>query len=354
MGTALLLAVVVGSATIPIPESAIRFPDPSGSAGVGMRQEVLMLTRALSDSGGLMRAVGPGPQQLVARWTAGQLNAAEKVAVLLGGAAFHDTALLRIYDEASRDPDRRVLQAAVAGFFALIGDDPPLPSTVADTAAERERFSDLVRSFGWALRSKPLVGIWVDSFAAGRGHPISGRFALRRSGEQCLRAIREIARPEDLPEVLALWPLLVSDGDRVGVMRTLEMITLQKLVDEPEDPAKPRGAWLTRAGLARVDAWVAGTCRPPNGLSQVRAAFERNKLVEPGGTPSPEAWFRLMRFKYASFLPLALEHLSDLTGTRLAVDRHDFDGTTNANARNAIAQVLPISSGTAVPQRRRR
>ena len=173
----------------------MRFPDPSGSAGVGMRQEVLMLTRALSDSGGVMRSVGPGPQQLVARWTAGRLNAAEKVAVLLGGAAFHDPALLRIYDEASRDPDRRVLQAAVAGFFALIGDDPPLPSTVSDTAAERERFGDLVRTFGWALRSKPLVGIWVDSFAAGRGLPMSGRLALRRRGPPCLPAERREAAP---------------------------------------------------------------------------------------------------------------------------------------------------------------
>jgi hypothetical protein len=352
MGPALLLAAVIGVARIPIPESAMRFPDASGFAGVGARPEVLMVEKVLRESGEAMRAVGPGPQQIVARWEAGTLNAAEKVAALLGGAAFHDAALLPIYRHAARDPDPRVLRAGVVGFFALIGDQPPVPSAVGGAASERDRFADLAGKLAWALRTGPLVRVWVDSYAAARGVSPGGRFALRRTRETCMAAIRSIARPEDLPELLALWPLLDNQNDRVSLMRTIEIVTLQKLVNAPVDPSKPRGEMFIRGGLAMIDAWVAGLCRPVNGLTQVRLAFERNRLVAPGEPLVPEAWFKLMRLGYAPFLPLAVEHLADLTGTWVSSDRHNLHGPQNNNARKALAEVLPVSSGQAPQQQR--
>jgi hypothetical protein len=351
---ALLLAVVVGAGRVPIPESVMRFPDASGFAGIGPRQEVLMVEKVLKDAGLAVRALAPGPQQLAARWEAGRLNAAEKVAALLGGAAFHDGALLPIYASAVRDPDPRILKAGVVGLAALIGDRVPVPSAVTGAAEQRERLAEMTGGLVQAVRLRPLVRVWADSYAAARGIPPRGRFALRRSPEVCLWAIREIARPEDLPDLLALWPLLDGPNDRVSLMRTIEIVTLQKLVNAPADPAKPRGEMFVRGGLALVDGWVSDLCRPVDGLAQMRLAFERNRLVTPGAPLAPEAWFKLMKLGYAPFLPLAIEHLADLTGAQVAFDRHDPDGAANANARKALAEILPVSSGIAPPPPRRR
>ena len=354
MGPSFLLAVVAGAGIVPIPESVMRFPDPTAFPGTGTRRQTTMVSTVLEQAGSAMRASGPGPQQLVSRWLAGDLNAAEQVAVLLGGAAFHDPALLRIYDEATRSPDARVRKAAAVGLFALIGDAPPLPSTVADTAAEWERLSALVRRLGWATRARSLVGIWVDSYAASQGSHRPERFAFRRGPNQCLKAIRELAQPEDLPDVIALWPMLAGDGDRLHVMRTLEMITMQQLVPGSMDPHKPRGKWQTDAGLYLVDSWVARTCRPVDGWAQLRGAFEANRLHAGEGSPPPAAWFRMLQFRYPSLAPLAIERLADLTGTAVVVDRQSLDNPENDAAHRRVAAALPISSVTQVSRERRR
>ena len=354
MGTSFLLAVVAGAGIVPIPESVMHFPDPAAFTGVGSRQQATMVTTVLEQAGSAMRATGPGPQQLVRRWLAGDLNAAEKVAVLLGGAAFHDPALLRIYGEATRSPDARVRKAAAVGLFALIGDTPPLPSAIADTAAEWERLGTLVWSLHWATHGRTLVGIWVDSYAASLGVTRPERFTFGRSTAQCLRAIRELAEPEDLPDLIALWPLLASDGDRIHAMRTIEMITLQKLVPGSSDPHKPWGAWQTDAGLATVDSWVARMCRPVDGGEQLRLAFAANNLPAGETTPPPATWFGMLQFRYPSLAPLVIERLADLTATAVVVDRQYFDNPKNGVAQQKVAAALPISSKAQNRRERRR
>ena len=312
-----------------------------------------MVTAVLVDAGGALRSGGPGPQQLAMRWQTGELNSAEKVVVLLGGAAFHDPALLRAYDEAARSPEARVRIAAAVGFYVLIGDLPPAPSSVKDTPEQWERFSNLVRRLGWASRSRSLVRVWVDSFAAGKGADVADRFVFRRTGAECLRAIREIAQAEDLPEVLALWPLLDREDERGSVLRTIEMITLQRLVDRSPDPHKPWGEWQISAALALVDNWVAGLCKPVDGEAQLRRSFEANHAVGRGNVIGPAAWFFFLNAGYASSLPLALEHLADISGASVEIDRQHLDNPANKKALKRIIERFPISSEPP-PKRRQR
>lgn len=354
MYSAVVLAVVVGAGTIPVPESVMKFPDPTSFNGLGLRREATMVTKVLADAGGALRGAGPGPQQIVARWLAGRLNSAETVVALLGGAAFHDPALLRIYDAATRSPEARVRMAAAVGFYPLIGDLPAAPSAVKDTPEEWERFANLIRRLGWAARSRSLVRVWVDSFAASKGVDPSDRFVFRRSGMECLRAIREIAQPDDLPEVLALWPLLDREEERGNLLRTIEMITLQKLVDRSPDPHKPWGEWQIRAALALVDDWVARQCKPIDGEAQLRLAFEVNHLVERGGTIDPAAWFFFLNGGYASSMPLALERLADISGARVEIERQQLESPTNKQAFKRLIERFPISSVPPPPRPGRR
>jgi hypothetical protein len=344
LSATLVLSLVVGAARVPLPETVKKFPNTASFNGVGARQEANMVYTVLGDAGGAMRSHGPGPQQIVSRWVAGKLNSAEKVSVLLGGAAFHDPALLRIYDEAASSPDARVRMAAIVGFYALIGDVPPAPSSVRDTARDWERFADLVRRLGWAARSRTLVHVWADSFVASKGYPLPERFVFRRSSDLCLRAIREIAEPEDLPHLLALWPLLRGDEERAQVMRTIEMISFQRLVDRSLDPSKPHGEWQINAGVALVDSWVAGLCRSLDGTRQLEVAFEAADLVERGEAATTADWFAFLNSGYPSHLPLAVERLADLGCVAVEVDRQRFENPANKSASRKVLERFPISS----------
>jgi len=352
MGAALLLAVVAGAGVVPIPESVMHFPDPAAFTGTGVRQQATMVTTALQDAGAAMRASGPGPQQIVHRWVAGQLNAAEQVAVLLGGAAFHHPALLRIYDEATRSPDARVRKAAVVGVFALIGDAPPLPAAIADTPADWEKASAFVRSLGWATRVRTLVGIWSDSYAATRGASRADRFVLRRSGLQCLKAIRELAQPHDLQELIALWPLLASDSERAHLMQTIEMVTFQRLVPAGRGANAPSGAWQVNAAVATVDSWVARTCGPVDGEAQAERAAA--SFGTPAGAPPLAKWFGVLQARYPAVAPLALERLAAVTGIAVTIDRQSLANPANDAAHRKVAEALPISAIGQERQPRRR
>ena len=313
-----------------------------------------MVTKVLADAGGALRSAGPGPQQIRDRWLAGRINSAEKVVVLLGGAAFHDPALLRIYDEATRSFELRVRMAAAVGFYVLIGDLPPAPSSIRDTPEEWESLSAVVRRLGWATRTRSLVRVWVDSFAVTKGAEVSERFVFRRSGKECLRAIREIAQPEDLPEVLALWPMLDRKDERGSVLRTIEMITLQRLVDRSPDPHKPWGEWQIDAAFALVDGWVARLCKPIDGEAQLRLTFEANHLVERGGALGPAAWMYFLNGGYAPSLPLALERLADISGAHVEIDRQQLGSPANKQASKRIFERFPISSVPPRPKGRQR
>ena len=313
-----------------------------------------MVTTVLADAGGALRSTGPGPQQLLARWQAGQLNPAERMVVLLGGASFHDPALLPMYAAELRSPERRLREAAAVGLYALIGDLPLAPSSLSDTPETWERLARFAGTLAEVTRRRSLVHLWADSYAAAARRAEARWFVFNRTPEQCLRAIRELAQPEDLPELLALWPLLESFNDRGQVMRTIEMITLQRLVDRPLDPHKPWGDWLVKAGLARVDDWVARSCRSLDGTRQLQLAFEAAKLVARGEPVEPADWFEFIKFRYPAFLPLAIERLAELSGSDARADRQSFENPANTQVTKQLMERLPISSNTVSRERRRR
>ena len=66
IASSLVLAVVVGAGTVPIPDSVSRFPDPSYWPGIGVQQVGMMLRAVRADAGLAMRSEGPGPGQVIA------------------------------------------------------------------------------------------------------------------------------------------------------------------------------------------------------------------------------------------------------------------------------------------------
>jgi hypothetical protein len=179
-------------------------------------------------------------------------------------------------------------------------------------------------------------------------------FAFRQDGLQCLKAIREIAEPADLPDVLSIWPFLESEQDRTFVMRTIEAISLQRLVNRPQDPQKPSGDWLIRAALASVDRSVATMCQSVDGERQITFNLEANRLLAPDGQPTARTWFAVLSMHYSSFYPLAAERLMDLSGRAVKVDRQIFDNPSNLDTIHKLREYLPASSWVPPAKPRRR
>jgi hypothetical protein len=344
VGTALVLAVVLGVGKIPIPETATQFPDCTAFAGAGLNREANMLAAALADSGRALRGGGPGPQQLAARWRAGGLNDAEKVVTLLGGGEYHDRALFPAYEDALRSGDLRIRQAAAVGFFRLVGAMPPLPSQIPDTPQTWRHLDRMMRDLGWVLRTRSLVSVWVDSYVAGKGVLRPELFAFRQPASDCLAAIRRIARPDDLPEVLSLWPLLESEGERAQILATIEAITLQRLINRSLGPRQPSGEWQLKAGLATIDQWVTNLCGTIDGERQLRLSLERSGLLDAGGDVTARTWFALVTSRFPPFAPLAAERLMDLSGTAVTLDWLNFDDPLNLEACRRLREQLPVSS----------
>ncbi len=354
IGTAILLAVVAGAGRIPITENVQRFPDSTAFLGAGSRRESNMLAAVLRDSGQALRGGGPGPQQLAARWSAGQLNEAEKVAVLLGGGVYHDPVLLGAYADALQSPNLRTRQAAAVGFFRLVGMPSPLPSRITDDSELWQRLRTMVRNLESMTRTRPLVRVWVDSFYAGKGARRPELFVFPRDGMEILQAIREIAQPVDLPDVLSLWPVLETRSERAFVMGTIEAISLQRLVNRSSDPHQPSGDWLVNGAITAADQWVAGMCRSVDGERELQLSLERNRAVGRDRRPSARTWFALLTLRYGAFLPLAADRLMDISGTAFPVDRQNFDNPLNNDTYHRLLDAMPVSSWFPPQQPRRR
>jgi hypothetical protein len=339
-----VLAAAAGSAGIPRPQVMERFPDASYWPGVGSRQVANMLAEIQRDAWTAMRSEGPGPQQLAALWRSGRLKREDRVAVLLGGAAFHAPVMLPLYAEALRSSDLRERQAAAVGLFWLLGALPPDPQTLAAAPDAWRKLEGLAEALVAASRTRSLVGLWVDSYLQAIGVPARPGLRLIRGPDECLAAIREIAEPEDLNELLALWPLLRSDHDRFDVLRTLEIVTLSRLVAVQKGARASWGGWIYETGALMVDALVQRTCASVDGEGMLRA-----NLMKLAGNDGCDGctyvpWARTLRFEYPPTWVVALERLPAFGAPAVDFDRRELDSSKNQDLVEPVRQYFAITA----------
>lgn len=305
-----LVVAVAVTPPLPGPQSLARFPNATYWPGVGMQQVGNMLAEIQRDSEREMRSRGPGPQQLAARWARGGLSERDQLALLLGGASYHHPSLLPAYAEAFRSPSLTVRQAAAVGMAWLLGESAPAPQSIPDTVETWRRIGGFADSLVQASRTRTLVGIWIDSYLQARDLPRRPGLVLVRETGQCLQAVAEIAGPPDLPELLALWPLLDVPGDRYAVLRTLEMVMVARLVASPGGERGGWGAWVYESGAEVVDAFVGQRCSALDGWEVARhnaMAMSRQDDGCGGCTAAP--WLRLLEMVYPPVWAVALEVL---------------------------------------------
>jgi hypothetical protein len=202
----------------------------------------------------------PNPAAQIEAWRSGELDEPRRVALLLGGAAFHDPVLLPAYVEALGSDSGRVRQAALYGYRDLIADVPPDVSQGV-SREQAERVIGEIRALQRTLRRHALVDVWLESALAAEG--TRGRWRgilLERPVPACLNSAAELARPGDLPEVVEAYWRARELQTRIQLMQLAESLALQRFLVLPTGG---RGVWTQNVyedALTRFDAWIATTC----------------------------------------------------------------------------------------------
>ena len=351
MIAAVLVMAAVGGA-IPVTTSMERFPDARWWTGAGDMQVSNMLNDIARDGAGHFRTWAPGPQQLAARYLANGLDEQQRVAVLLGGAFFRDPALLPAYAAAARSEVLRERQAAAVGLAWLLGERPPPPGALVDRPGTWRRLGNAVEALVAATRTRTLVAIWADSYLEAVKQPRRPGLVLLREPMACLQAIRQLAQPEDVNEIIALWPQVADRDGRVMLMGVLEMITLQQFEPRPQGPRAPSGQFLVNSGLQQAESWVHWLCRSIDGRVLVRINVTNNIFDDGAGATTVVPWLRLLMTDLSFAWHVAAEAAVEFGAPAVSLTRSGMQTEANRQALGAVLEYFPVSRE--IPRDRRR
>jgi hypothetical protein len=245
--TTLVLALVLAWQH-PIPKAVDAFPSTYFTQTHAWRVSKQALT------------VWPGPTGLVKEWQSGDLNQRQRVALLLGGAAFHNRQLLPVYMEAIRDPSQRIRKAAAYGFRTLIGDlPPPVSSPITDEQAEALH-GEMAAVYATLCRHT-LVTMWLASalHSEGKIWPGWSGVLLHRRPIYCFQAIEKVVEAEDLDDLLVAFAMFESDQHRTSMAQLIEGLSLNKFFKKPQI-GRGWGPSLYTEAVSNVAAWADQSC----------------------------------------------------------------------------------------------
>ncbi|MEW5877916.1 MAG: hypothetical protein AB1751_07630 [Acidobacteriota bacterium] len=334
MLAATLLATAFAG-VIPVPDSVKRFPDASYWPGVGAQRDGNMLAAIRKEAGEELLTRGPGPSQILARFEKGALTPDQRVSVLLSACYYHDPQLLPLYLWAFEKGNVKDKLAAVVGFYQLIGLAPPAPSAVPATGPHWQQLAARTKELMAATREQPLVALWVNSYLEASGLPHRSGFTFKAKPEECLEAIARLAQPEDLPYLVALWPLTTRFEHRSKLVRVFEAITLSQVVPVVQGERAPTGPWIMETAINSVDAFVSNLCRTPDGwgLFLHNAASLANGDLRTG-------LLKVLRQNYAPVWPLAAAQLQGYGAPAAIFNRTWPDHPDNKAAREQVLEVF--------------
>jgi len=197
----------------------------------------------------------PGPEELMRMWKEETLSEKQRVALLLGGAAFHDPVLLPAYREAVDSTSERVRQAGIYGYYDLVADRRPDVNREIDdpTAARVAEEMDAVAD---TLRRNPLLSLWLQTLLVGEGSTFPGwqGVVLKRSGRDSLRAAERLAGAEDLDLLVRAFQLSENQSNRIGLTMLIEAVSLSRFIELPTNPRDAWGQENFTNGILRLEA----------------------------------------------------------------------------------------------------
>ncbi len=279
----------------------------------------------------------PGPDALLELW-AEDLNQRQRVAVLLGGAAYHDPILLPIYAEAATSDDPLLRKAAAFAYRDLIADR--LPNVRGGVTLEQGRaLAGEIRAVSDTLRTRSLPELWLDAALYPEQQSFTGRpgVVLRRSPEGCLKALDRLYRPEDIDLYVRALELSTSDKLRIGLVQFIEAAALQEFLIIPRGPREPRPYGLYLYSIEAAEQWLVPSCEIDTAEVIGESMSELGaRGVDPYASWSIDVWLHLLRKGPARWWPTASIQLYRFGGPYVPLSVLRADGEANDASRRKL------------------
>ncbi len=278
-------ALAAGLSLAPVPQAVQYFPGDYYSRDGHVSVERTALDR------------WPGPTGLLELWRSETLSTPQRIALLLGGGAFHDPQLLPAYREALLDPSPRIRAAAAFGVHVLLADGIPAGYGIVDPQAG-QKLSETVAELERAFRSRDLVQVWLESLLHTEGTALFARPGLRfvQDLRVCEHALDTLLEPEDLPLLIVAYRTARTRPVRTALMHLLSGLGMKEFVPRVRGPRAGWNSEIFRIALQRADAFADRWCHSDPRTIYVRRLLDlRVRGVEPFDASAGGLWLRVLQ-----------------------------------------------------------
>jgi hypothetical protein len=257
----------------------------------------------------------PGPTELVRLWREAELSERQRVALLLGSAAFHDPVTLPLYREAIMAESRILRQAAIYAYRDCIADvlvnvDVTIDARIQESYARQMRLMDAT------LRRHSLVEVWLQSALAQKGASLPGYRGLQytRSQHDCMRAVEKLIDVQDLDFLITAYELSEDQTTRVALLQLIEGITLNRFLIVPTGEKAGWGMHVYNDAHSALKGWIQQWrlhgCRVDGEAALTRSLRKQGvKIADPLGPDAWRVWLTVLRKGRPQWWPLAARRL---------------------------------------------
>jgi len=248
-------------------------------------------------------------------WWDGELSEEQRVALLLGGAAYHDPVMLPAFRAALKSDSQRLRQAAIYGFRDLIGDRPPN----VDVTIDEELSKAIEGEMRWVQRTigrHSLLAMWLQSALVQEGASLPDYVGVRmiRSPIDCFRAAERLFDVGDLDLLVTAYEHSQNTGSRLALLKLIEAASMSRFLRIPEGRNTGWGPEVYEAALRNLDGmvrrWKSRNCKLDGEaiLYQNLRSLGAN-TTDPLGPNSVRLWLALLKGKNSRWWALAARRL---------------------------------------------
>lgn len=257
----------------------------------------------------------PGPTELMRLWRDGELSEEQKVALLLGGAVYHDPVMLPAYRAALTSESQRLRQAAIYGFRDLIGDHPPN----VDVTIGEEILKAIAGEMRWVQRTvgrHSLLAMWLQSALVQEGASLPDYVGMRmiRSPIDCFRAAERLFDVGDLDLLVSAYEHSQDRDSRLALLKLIEAASMSRFLRIPQGGGKGWGPEVYEAAFRNLDRtvrrWKSRDCQLDG-----EAILYQNlrslgaKTEDPLGPGSVRMWLAVLKGENTRWRALAARRI---------------------------------------------
>jgi hypothetical protein len=328
--TALVLAVAVGG-FVPPTAAVEHFPGAYFNSRVREPLQRQVMTS------------WPGPTELVRLWRETELSDRQRIAILIGGAVFHDPEMLPLYRDAMIAESQILRLAAIYGYRDFTADGLPNDGVEID-ARTQDAYEREMRLMDRTLRRHTLLEVWLQSALQHEGASLPGYagIILRRSSDHCLRAAEKLVDVHDLNLLVVAYQLSTNNATKIGLLQLIEAITLNRFIAFPSGNAKGWGMHVyndAHRGLeTQLQVWQRKSCSVDE-RAVIRRSLRREgvKVADPFAPEAWRVWLAILRKGPPRWWPLAARRLYACGGPWYELSIFHPDSKENRARRDRLS-----------------